>query len=297
MTKGDQESRLIETWKDDSFDTEYGERLMGLTTDQIRQYEHDGFLCPIDVFDEQSAALLRDQLENLESRVSGCTTREFAVNTNGNWVIPWFDDLVRTPAIVEAVASILGPNIVVLHLDLWIKEPRTKQFIGWHQDLPYMGLNSNTEVTAWLALSTANAKSGCMRFAPGTHRCAVEHITRFSEDSIGSGHEVDVEVDEDNAILAELRPGQISLHHGYMIHSSTKNDSDDRRIGIAIRYGTPDMVAKDESKRLGASLVRGEDHYGNFELVDPPRAEFDADAMESWKSLCLKWQRMAPDLL
>ena len=272
---------------------------MALTSDQVRQFERDGFLCPIDVFDEQCAALLREQLENLEARVSGDTTRAFAVTTNGNWVIPWFDELVRTPAIVEAVATILGPNILVLHLDLWVKEPRTEQFISWHQDLPYMGLDSDAEVTAWLALSPANAKSGCVRFAPGTHRSAVEHVTKFATEKnmLSSSQEVDVEIDEDDAVPAELRPGQISLHHGYMIHSSTRNDSDDRRIGIAIRYGTPDMVAKDESKRLGASLVRGEDHYGHFELVDPPRAEFEADAMESWKRLCLKWQRMAPDLL
>ena len=270
---------------------------MELTTDQVRQFESNGYLCPIDVFNEQHANVLREQLENLESRVSDDVVREFAVNTNGNWVIPWFDELVRTPAIVDPVASVLGPDIVVLHLDLWIKEPRTPQFIGWHQDLPYMGLNSNTEVTAWLALSPANAESGCMRFAPGTHKCAVKHVTRISENSIGSGHEVAVEVDEDNAVLAELRPGQISLHHGYMIHSSTKNDSDDRRIGIAIRYGTPDMSPKDASKRLAACLVRGEDHHGNFELVDPPGAEFEADAMERWKRLCLKWQRLAPDLL
>ena len=269
---------------------------MGLTTDQVHQYERDGYLCPIDVFDEQKAARLRRQLESLEASVANDTIRNFALTTNGNWVIPWFDALVRTPAIVDTVASILGPNIVVLHLDLWIKEPKTPQFIGWHQDLPYMGLDSTTEVTAWLALSPANAESGCMRFAPGTHTCAVEHITRFDEDSIGSGHEVAVEIDEENAVLAELRPGQISLHHGLMIHSSTKNDSEDRRIGIAIRYGTPEMAPKDKSKRLGASLVRGVDHHNYFELVDPPHAAFEADAMEQWQRLCLKWRRLAPEL-
>ena len=270
---------------------------MALTSDQVRQFERDGFLCPIDVFDEQCAALLREQLENLEARVSGDTERDFAVHTNANWVVPWFDELARTPAIVEAVASILGPNIVVLHLDLWVKEPRTEQFISWHQDLPYMGLDSDAEVTARLALSPANAKTGCVRFAPGTHRSAVEHVTKFAteQNMLSRSQEVDIEIDEDDAVLAELRPWQISLHHGYMIHSSTKNDSDDRRIGIAFRYGTPDMAAQDKSMRLGASLVRGVDHHGHFELVDPPRAEFEADAMKRSKRLCLKWQRLAPD--
>lgn len=269
---------------------------MALTTDQVRQYERDGFLCPIDVFDEQRTALLREQLENLEARASGDAARHFAVTTNGNWVIPWFDELARTPAIVDAVASILGPNLLVLHLDLWVKEPRTEQFISWHQDLPYMGLDSDTEVTAWLALTPANANSGCMRFAPGTHGCAVEHVNGIADGNMLSrGQEVDVEIDEDEAVLAELRPGQISLHHGNLIHSSTKNDSDDRRIGIAFRYGTPEMAAQDKSMRFAASLVRGVDRYGHFELVDPPRAEFEADTMERWKRLCLKWHRMAPD--
>ena len=259
---------------------------MTLTTDQVHQYENDGFVCPITIFDEAEAAALRRQLEALEKEIEGDDDREAVIRNNSNWVIPWFDRLARTPAIVDAVASVLGPNVLVLHVDLFIKEPGSPRYISWHQDLHYWGLDSDAEVTAWLALAPATADSGCMRFVPGTHRSIVEHADTFSGDNMLSrGQQVAIDVDEDDAVLAELRPGQMSLHHGRLFHASGANRSDDRRIGIAIRYISPDVDLKDKTARMGASLVRGIDEYGNFELIEPPRADFEPEAMQRWKRL------------
>ena len=36
-------------------------------------------------------------------------------------------------------------------------------------------------------------------------------------------------------------PGEMSLHHGRCFHASGPNMSDDRRIGLAIRYVTPEV--------------------------------------------------------
>ncbi len=259
---------------------------MALTPAQVGRYDRDGFLCPVDVFDDYDAALLRRQLEGLEARVAGNEDREGAIRNNSNWVVPWFDDLARTPAIVDAVASILGPDVLVLHVDLFVKEPRSPQFISWHQDLHYWGLDSDNEVTAWLALSPATAESGCMRFVRGSHRSVVEHTDTFvSENMLTRGQQIAVDVNEDEAVLAELEPGQMSLHHGRLFHASGSNESCDRRIGIAIRYISPDVDLAGNGARMGASLVRGEDRHGHFELMEPPSAEFEPKAMRDWKRL------------
>ena len=58
-----------------------------------------------------------------------------------------------------------------------------------------------------------------------------------------------------------------------LVHGSPPNTSDDRRIGFAIRY-IPTHVRQlfgDDS----ASLVRGEDRYGHFELEPRPKREMD----------------------
>mgnify|MGYP001556459997 CR=1 FL=1 len=259
---------------------------MSLSSEQLNQYEQDGFLCPVDVFGDFEAARLRRELEGLEARASAVQDNAAALRNNSHWVAPWFDDLIRDPNIINPIASILGPNLLVLSVDLFIKEPQEPKFISWHQDLHYWGLDSEDEVTAWLALTPATLKSGCMRYLPGSHKTIVEHQDTFAaENMLTRGQEVTVEVDESEAVAAELQPGQMSLHHGRLFHASAANESCDRRIGIAIRYISPSVGLANNGVKLGASLVHGEDTYGHFDLVRPPTRDFDPISMKNWKRL------------
>ncbi|MEJ2483190.1 MAG: phytanoyl-CoA dioxygenase family protein [Gemmatimonadota bacterium] len=85
-------------------------------------------------------------------------------------------------------------------------------------------------------------------------------------------------MDEAEATDVVLKPGQMSLHHGRMFHSSGPNVSDDRRIGVAIRYVTPG-VKQLVGDRDYAMLVRGADSSRNWINIAPPSAAFDPDAM------------------
>ena len=62
----------------------------------------------------------------------------------------------------------------------------------------------------------------------------------------------------------------MSLHHIKFVHGSNVNTSAKPRIGIAVRYITPDVISEG-SEREKAILVRGKDALGNFELLDPPK--------------------------
>ena len=76
----------------------------------------------------------------------------------------------------------------------------------------------------------------------------------------------------------ELRPGEISLHHGLTIHGSGPNVSDDRRIGLVFRFVRPD-IAQQVGDTDFAMLVRGKDDLGNFTHVPQPSTEFAPDAI------------------
>jgi hypothetical protein len=91
-----------------------------------------------------------------------------------------------------------------------------------------------------------------------------------------------VEVDEDEAVNLILEPGQMSLHHVKIFHGSHQNRSADRRIGFAIRYLPPQVRPGAGSD--SASLVRGEDRHGHFELEPSPEADLapDAIAFHKW---------------
>jgi ectoine hydroxylase-related dioxygenase (phytanoyl-CoA dioxygenase family) len=143
--------------------------------------------------------------------------------------------------------------------------------VSWHQDLTYWGLDEVNEVTAWVALSPATTESGCMRFVPGSHRRRlVPHVDSFAKDNLLTrGQEIAVEVDEASAVDIVLAPGQASLHHGHLFHSSGPNRSGVRRVGVAIRYITPSMK-QTSGARLLVAHVSGRDDYGHFTVAPPP---------------------------
>ncbi len=69
----------------------------------------------------------------------------------------------------------------------------------------------------------------------------------------------------------------MSLHHVRLIHGSEPNPSGQRRIGFAIRY-LPTYVRQVAGTHDWATLVRGTDRYGNFELEQRPDADMSPSA-------------------
>ncbi|MHA1538524.1 MAG: phytanoyl-CoA dioxygenase family protein [Alphaproteobacteria bacterium] len=83
-------------------------------------------------------------------------------------------------------------------------------------------------------------------------------------------------VDESKAADVALKAGEFSLHHVLLAHGSHPNKTDNRRIGLAIRY-IPTSVRQTKI-RDAAMLVRGVDNYGHFDLMPDPVSDFDAGA-------------------
>ena len=118
-----------------------------------------------------------------------------------------------------------------------------------------------------------------MKFVAGTHKSQMSHKDTFHQDNLLTrGQEIAVDVDEKDAVLAELKTGQASLHHVLLAHGSEPNRSDDRRIGLAIRY-IPTHVKQAVGMRDWATLVRGVDEHRNFEPEPRPVADLHPDAL------------------
>lgn len=59
-----------------------------------------------------------------------------------------------------------------------------------------------------------------------------------------------------------------------MVHGSGANSSCDRRIGFAIRY-IPTRIRQTAGPRDSATLVRGHEVFGNFDLEPRPSTDLD----------------------
>src|SRR4029453_11043932 len=171
----------------------------------------------------------------------------------------WLADLVRHPAILDAVEDVLGPNLLVWSTSFFIKGPRDSAFVSWHQDATYWGLSEPDVLTGGVAFTEATVENGAMRMVPGSHGEQLAHRDTFAANNLLSrGQEIEVEVDEARGVDIVLRAGEISLPPGRMVPGPPPNRSNARRIGFAIRY-IPTYVRQLAGEVDGAMLVRGVD--------------------------------------
>jgi len=249
--------------------------MKSLTEEAVQRYRETGYLAPIRVLSTSDAARIRAQLETFEAQAGPLAGK---LRQKSHLLFTWLNDLIRHERILDAVEDVIGPDILCWGTSFFIKEPHNPSYVSWHQDSTYWGLDPADIVTAWVALSDSTTENGAMRVVPGSHTMAqVPHRDTFRpENLLSRGQEIMVDVDEARAATLTLQAGEMSLHHVRLIHGSEPNPSDQRRIGFAIRY-LPTYVRQIAGSHDWATLVRGVDRFGNFELEQRP----DADMSES----------------
>jgi non-haem Fe2+, alpha-ketoglutarate-dependent halogenase len=248
-----------------------------LTPEEVGAYRRRGFHSPVRVLDTEEALAYRRSLERHEL-LAGCPLQgKWRVKTH--LLFTWAERLVRHPKVLDAVEDVIGPDILCWTTNFFIKEPGGPGFVSWHQDAAYWGLEPEEVVTAWVALTHSNLDNGCMKVMPGTHLDShMPHVDTFHQDNLLTrGQEIAVEVDASKAVDIILAPGEISLHDIKLVHGSEPNRSQDRRIGLAIRY-LPTHVRQTKG-RDSAMLVRGVDCHGHFDLEPGPRSDLDPQAL------------------
>ena len=251
---------------------------------QMRFFRENGYLFPVTAIDAGRASQIRLQLERHEQSQG---LLKGTMLHRPHLLFTWAASLIRDPGILDAVEGILGPNILAWSSGFFIKEARDRRFVSWHQDSTYWGMEPPDIITAWLALSESDVQNGAMRVIPQTHLSEqMPHRETLSADNMLSrGQEVAVDVDEDRAVALELAAGQMSLHHVRLVHGSEPNPTDRRRIGLAIRY-MPTYVRQTTGVRDTATLVRGVDEFGNFDLEPAPRSDLSPEALRFLAHVC-----------
>ena len=249
-----------------------------LTALEVKTYDKDGVLFPKRVFTTEVAARFLSEWENFE-RANGEIVQD-KHRFKSHLLFPFVDEIVHEPAILDMVEDILGPDIMVWNVNLYPKEPNDDRFISWHQDAAHWGLDNNRIVTVWVALSSATLENGCMRMIRGSHRQGtVPHIDTWDPRNIlNRGQTIEQDVDEKLATSVILKPGECSLHHVQMMHSSPPNLSKERRVALAVRYITPS--ARQQHHNIDfATLVRGKDTHGHFLPERRPNALMEPEAI------------------
>jgi non-haem Fe2+, alpha-ketoglutarate-dependent halogenase len=259
--------------------------MTGLTTAQRAQFDAHGYVAPVDALDADEAAEHRRRLETLLAPSGG--RADTRTRNNPHLLARWMADLVRHPRVLDAVEDVLGPDLLVLRSTLFVKPPHDPGVVTWHQDLAYWDLSSDRTVTAWIALTESTSANGCVRVVPGSHlQPLLPHtLGRDRNNRLLRGQLAQVDIPAERVATLELRPGQFSLHHGRLLHSSPANPSATLRAGLAVRFITPDT--RQGGPRHGATLVRGVDPYGYYDHEPAPRVDGDPVA-RAWHARALR---------
>ena len=245
-----------------------------LTKDQIEQYHDQGFISPVRVISEKDALSIKTQLEEAEAKYPDEINSKSRNNLHLSFA--FLDALAHNTTIVDAIEDLIGPDIALWASVMFIKEPSSKQFVSWHQDATYMGLDSFEFPTPWIALSPSNLETGCMTMISGSHKSEIQkHEDTYAENNILTRGQAIKSVDQSKAVDLILRPGEMSIHHGAIIHGSQPNKSNQRRIGFSLQSYVPPSIKQVVGRNMWTH-IRGQkrdDIDGIF--LDRPKYNMD----------------------
>ena len=236
-----------------------------LNLDQVKQYDEEGYVAPIDALSMEESKEIRNEIEVIEKKWPN--ELEGLGRNYVHLISPVFDKVCNNKKILDAVESLIGKNILICGTTLFIKNPNEKGFVSFHQDAKYIGLEPHNWVTAWVAITDANEENGCMRMWSGSHKNDLQyHNQKFDENNLLTrGQTVEnVPLNETKPVI--LKAGQISLHHPKIVHGSGLNKSNDRRIGLVIQS----YIGTNVKQVLGKMYVqqaRGNDTFNYHEHV------------------------------
>ena len=243
-----------------------------LTSSQIEQFNQDGYLRNLSVFNEQEVEENREYFDRLLESVIAAGGDSYSIST-AHMKYGKVYDLLTHPQIVAYVKDLLGENVIAWGSHFFCKMPQDGKSVAWHQDASYWPLSPSKAVTVWLAIDDADPENANMRFIAGSHhhghmtyRPSGSHEDNVLNQTIENAEQYGTPVDD------TLQAGEISIHSDLLLHGSEANQSDRRRCGLTLRYCAADVRAGMDWNAKGV-IVSGADPSGHW--LNPARPEND----------------------
>ena len=237
------------------------------------QYLKEGYVTGLPVFSENAIRDIHNWYEELSSKLP----EEIDINKTNMWhkASKKFHDLCRTPAILNYVEDLIGPNFVQWGGQFFSKEPKDGSVVPWHQDAQYWPLSPANAVTVWLAVFDTDEENAAMKVVSGSHKLGKFVHKKNDAKNLVLNQEVSFDqLDESKIVSLNLKAGQISLHNDALLHGSDANNSNRRRYWVTMRF-SPTNVKGDLKTWtfFETQLARGVDKYNLNPIAEIPRGE------------------------
>jgi phytanoyl-CoA hydroxylase len=169
-----------------------------------------------------------------------------------------FRDLSETPKLLDAVESLLGPDILFHYSKINMKPPSIGSVVEWHQDLSYYPMTNSSSLAVLIYLDDADVENGCLQMIPGHHN---DRLLDHVMDGYFVGKVVEP-IDESQAVPVEGKAGTAIFMHCMTPHASVTNRSNRPRRTLILSYRAADafpVYSGDVTGELekATRLVRG----------------------------------------
>ena len=198
--------------------------------------------------------------------------------------------LCRGPELVERIASLIGPDLLIWRSNFQIKQPvaeasgdeRRYAEVPWHQDGAYFDLRPMVQVSAWIAITEATLDNGCLQVVLRSHTSTFQHDVDATRTSFHQAVPADA-IDPADIRAFELEPGEFVLFSENTLHGSGPNRTAHPRIALTPRVtvpfvrvtGNPLYAGRDRARDAPdepreVAILRGHDYTGQHHVVPLP---------------------------
>jgi phytanoyl-CoA hydroxylase len=178
-------------------------------------------------------------------------------------VHPLFDQIVRSPAVLDILKKLIGPGLRLHGSKLNMKSARYGSPVEWHQDWAFYPHTNDDILAIGVLLDDTDLSNGPMLVTPGTHKREVWNHHGDDGHFAGLIDPDTIKSEIERAVPCMGRAGSMSFHHVRALHGSAMNTSDRPRnlllYEVAASDAWPLMGVKDfdefNSRLLSGDVV------------------------------------------
>jgi phytanoyl-CoA hydroxylase len=250
----------------------------GMISDQdVAAYRRDGVLVVPEVLDSAMLTRLRQTVAKLVAGAAAVAEHNDVYDLEPSHtpamprvrriksphkVDPVFDELVRSPVVIEILTRLIGPGLRLYGSKLNMKAAGYGSPVEWHQDWAFYPHTNDDVLAIGVLLDDTDLSNGPMLVTPGTHTGPVWN--HHGEDGRFCGL-IDpdlIRAEIDRAVPCMGRAGSMSFHHVRALHGSALNTSNRSRNLLLF-----EVTASDAWPLMG---VKDFDEFNSRLLAGPP---------------------------
>lgn len=253
------------------------------TTEQITQFQQDGFLVVEGLFSEEEVTLLgqigRADLAMQQATSSRADGEGGAVKLSVDNEV--HDDIYGAIAcserVVDRMEELLADEVYHYHHKMIQKEAKVGGAWAWHQDYGYWYNNGcllPDMGSCMIAVDRATVENGCLQVLRGSHLMGRIDHGPVGDQTGADPERVEAALERFELVYCTLEPGSAIFFHSNLLHRSDQNKSELPRWGFICCYNTRHNDPYKESRHPGYTPLTKRD---------------DAEVL---KVGCAQWEQM-----